>query len=159
MKSVKISNEIGQSLPGLQICSNFAQNIESEPLTGKSKRISSKGDFSVIRDPNIPLGLKNYGENVCFFNLVTQFLYSLPVFRDYINKLRPPLKGVAMEIKKRFSEIDTSCEPVRTSNYVRYLGLQHYEPRMQYGANECLPQLLVKNTPILMMSACLRLIN
>ena len=34
-------------------------------------------------------------------------LYSLPLFRYYINKLRPPFEGVAMKIKKPFSEIET----------------------------------------------------
>ena len=98
-KSVEISNELGQSLLGVQIYPNFGQNSESESFAGRSKRISSKVDFSIIRDPNIPLGLVNYGENVCFFNSVIQVLYSLSVFRDYINKLRPPVKGVAMKIK------------------------------------------------------------
>ena len=146
-KSVEISNELGQSLLGVQIYPNFGQNSESESFAGRSKRISSKVDFSIIRDPNIPLGLVNYGENVCFFNSVIQVLYSLSVFRDYINKLRPPAKGVAMKIKSLFSEIETSSEPVRTSNYVRYLGRQHYEPRRQYDAHECLLQLLVKISP------------
>ena len=52
-----------------------------------SKELVVKVDFNVIRDPNIPLGLKNYGENVCFFNSPVQALYSLPVFANYINKL------------------------------------------------------------------------
>ena len=51
-----------------------------------------------------------------------QVLYSLLVFRGYVNKLRPLVKGVAVKIRKLFSEIDTSSERVRTSNYVRYLG-------------------------------------
>ena len=38
------------------------------------------------------------------------------------------------EIKNLSSEVETSSETVRTSNYVRYLGLQHYEPGMQYDA-------------------------
>ena len=144
-KSVEISNELGQSLPGLQIYPNFAQNSECESLAGRSKRISSKVDFNVIRDPSTPLGVKNYGENVFF--CVIQVLYSLPVFTNYINKLQPPVKGVAMKIRKRFSEIETSSGPVRTSNYVRYLGIQHYEPGMQYDAHECLLQLLAKIYP------------
>ena len=86
-------------------------------------------------------------------------LYFLPLFRDYINKLRPPVKGVAIKIKKLFSAIETLREAVRTSDYVRYLGVQHYEPGMQYDAHECLLQLLVKIYPILIMTACLRLIN
>ena len=98
----------------------FAQNKFSESFSGRSKRISSKVDFNVIRDSNISVGLINNGENVCFFNPVMHVLYSLPLFRDYIDKLRPPVKGVAVKIKNLFSEIETSSEPVRTSNYVRY---------------------------------------
>ena len=56
-------------------------------------------------------------------------------------------KGVAMKVKKLFSEIETSSDPVRTSNYVRYVGLQHYEPGIQYDAHECLLQLLAKIYP------------
>ena len=52
-----------------------------------------------------------------------------------------------MKIKNLYSEIEASSEPVRTSNYVRYLGLQHYEPGMKYDAHECLLQLLAKIYP------------
>ena len=41
VKSVEVSNELGRSLPGLQIYPNFAQNHESASLTGRSKRIIS----------------------------------------------------------------------------------------------------------------------
>ena len=81
-KSVEISNELGQSLQGVQIYPNYGQNSESESLTGRFKRICSEVDFNIIRDRNIPLGLVNYGENVCFFNSVIQVLYSLSVSRD-----------------------------------------------------------------------------
>ena len=57
VKSIEISNELGQCLPGLQIYPNFAQNGESESL---EEDLNS--DSSVIRDPNIPLGLKNMGK-------------------------------------------------------------------------------------------------
>ena len=59
VKSVEFTYEPGQSLQGLQIYPNFGQNSESESLAERSKRISSKIDFNVIRDPNIPLGLIN----------------------------------------------------------------------------------------------------
>ena len=72
-ESVEISNELGQSLPGVQIYPNFAQNSESASLTGRSKRIRIKLGFNILkRDPNISLGLINYGEMVCFFNFVIQ---------------------------------------------------------------------------------------
>ena len=89
----------------------------------KLKNISGKVDSSVVRDSSIPLGPINYGENICFFNSVIRVLYCLPLFRNYMNKLRPPVKGVAMKIRKLFREIETSNEPVRRSNYVRYLSL------------------------------------
>ena len=53
-KSVEISNELGQSLLGVQIYPNFGQNSKSESFARRSKRISSKVDFNIIRDPNIP---------------------------------------------------------------------------------------------------------
>ena len=95
---MKISNELGQSLPGLQIYPSFAQNSESEYLAKRSKKISSKIDSSVIRDPNNPLGLINYGENL---QLCHTSLVFLPVFRGYINKLSAPVKGVS-ENQKTF---------------------------------------------------------
>ena len=49
-----------------------------------------------------------------------------------------------MKIRKLFRVIETSNEPVRTSNYMRSLSLQGYEPGMQYDAHECLLQLLAK---------------
>ena len=93
-----------------------------------------------------PLGLMNNGENVFFFNSVMQVLYSLPLFRDYINQLQPA-EGVAMQIKNVFREIETSKEPARTSHYVRYLSLLGCEPVVQYDAHECLLQLLTNIYP------------
>ena len=87
VENAEISNEPRQDLSELTIYPNFTQNSESESLAERSKMISRKVDFNVIRDASIALGLINYGENVCFFNSVIQVLYSVPVFRNYINKL------------------------------------------------------------------------
>ena len=54
-----------------------------------------------------------------------------------------------MKSRKLFSEIETSNEPVRTSNYVWYLGLHLDEPVMQHDAYECLLHLFAEFTPIL----------
>ena len=81
VKNFEISDEPGQNLSGWQIYPSTESPKES------SKRISEKVDFNVVKDPNIPLGLINYGENVCFFNSVIQVLYCLPLFRDCMNKL------------------------------------------------------------------------
>ena len=61
MKSDEINNKLGQNLSRLQIYLNFAQNSESESLAERSKRISRKVDFNIIRDPNILLILISYG--------------------------------------------------------------------------------------------------
>ena len=78
VRSVEISNELGQSLPGLQICPNFSQNKESESLAGRSNRISNKVVSNIIGDLIIPLGPINYGEIVCFFNsvIINRVLYT-----------------------------------------------------------------------------------
>ena len=89
----------------------------------------------------------NCGKNVCFFTSVIQVLYSLPLFRDCINKFLLPVKGVGMKIINLFGEIEISSEPVRLSKYLRYLGLEHYGPWIQYDAHECLLQFLAKNYP------------
>ena len=59
-------------------------------------------------------------EKIFFFNSIIQVLYCLPLFTDCMNKLGPPVKGVAMKTRKLLREIETSNKPVRTSNYVRY---------------------------------------
>ena len=58
-----------------------------------------------------------------------QVLYSLPLFRDYINQLQLA-QGVAMRIKNLFREIETSKEPVKASHYVRSSNLLGYESGM-----------------------------
>ena len=65
MKSDETRSELG-----LQIYINFALSNESEFLAERSKTISRKEDFNILRDPDVLLGLINYGENVCFFNSV-----------------------------------------------------------------------------------------
>ena len=136
------------------------QNIDCKSPGGRSKKIkgfrgtpkkcnfSSDIDFNVtyIRDPNIPLGLMNQGENVCFFNSVIQILYTLPAFREFIQQLSPT-NAVVSEIKNLFGEIESSNVPVRTSDYVQNLGLRDYSLGMQYDAHECLLQLLEKIDP------------
>ena len=68
---------------------------------------NGKVDFSVIRYETATLGLMNNGKNVCFFNSVMQFLYLLPLFRDYINQLQT-VEEVTMQIKNLFQETETS---------------------------------------------------
>ena len=63
VKSAEISYELDQNLSGLQIYPNVVKNSESVSLAAKrSSRISWKVDFSVLRYPNIPLGLITMGK-------------------------------------------------------------------------------------------------
>ena len=66
VKNVENSDELDQNLSEWQIYPSTESPRES------SKRISGKVDFNVVRDPNIPWSLINFGENVCFFNSVIQ---------------------------------------------------------------------------------------
>ena len=104
--------------------------------TPKKCNFSSDIDFNVtyIRDPNIPLGLMNERENVCFFNSVIQVLYSLPTFKEFIQQLSAT-NAVISEIKNLFQEIKSSNVPVRTSDYVHNLGLRDYSLGIQYDAH------------------------
>ena len=113
VKNFDISDELGQNLLGCQIY------LSTESPKESLQRINEKVDFNVVRDPIFALGLTNFGENVCFCNAAIQVLYSLPLCRDCLNKLGPPVKGVAMKIRKLFREIETSNQPVSTSNNVR----------------------------------------
>ena len=152
VKNLRLSIELGQNLSRWQIYSSTESSGE------RSKRISSNVYFNVVRDLNSPLGVINYGENICFFNPVIQVLYFLPVFRDYIKKFQSPAKGVSLKIRKLFMEIETLNDPLRTSNHVRYLNLQRCEPGIYYDAHESLPKLLAKAYPNI-NNACMLKIN
>ena len=69
VKSYEISNELGQNISGSQIYLNFAQNSESAFLAERSRRVSGKVDFNIIRDPNILLGLINHGKMFAYSTL------------------------------------------------------------------------------------------
>ena len=77
------------------------------------------------------------------FCSVMQVLYSLPLFRDYINQLQ----RAEGELCKLKILLETSKERVKTFHYVRYLNLIDYKSGMQYDAHECLLQLLLNFYP------------
>ena len=63
VKNVEISDKLGPNLSGWLIYLYIKSPGES------SRGINAKVDFNVLRDPNIPLGPINYGENVCFIQV------------------------------------------------------------------------------------------
>ena len=69
VKNAEISDELGENLSGWQI-------YPSTESPGESfERNNGKVDFNVVRDPNISLGLINYGENVCFYRSCIVYHY------------------------------------------------------------------------------------
>ena len=117
------------------------------PKEGKSFRVTPiKQRSSNVRDVNIPLGLLNTGDNVCFFNSVVQVLYAIPAFRNFVQELAPDNQAITA-IEDMFQEISNSNEPVRTSRYVQLLGLPNYIFGRQYDAHECLMKFLDKIYP------------
>ena len=122
------------------------------PKKVKGFRVSSKKvekandiDFTMISNVretiNRPLGLLNYGDNVCFFNSVIQVLHSIKPFREFVLKTQSD-GGAILAMKDLFREIDTSKEPIETSRYISRLPLVNYDFGRQYDAHECLIQLL-----------------
>ena len=84
IKNIENHNKLVQNIYGLQIYPNTAQKSKSESES-EIKQISRKVDFNIVKDPNIPIGLKNCNEKVCFFNSVIHILHSLLIFRNVIN--------------------------------------------------------------------------
>ena len=58
VKNIENHNKLVQNILILQIYPNTAQKSKSESPRERSKRISMKVDFNIIRDPSILLGLK-----------------------------------------------------------------------------------------------------
>jgi len=137
-------------------CKKNVSDVQSIDLNVNSNMINSE----------MPLGLLNLpGENVCFFNAVTQVLYSITAFRDYVLKYpllcdNPPVQSM----KNLFREMQTGNTAVRTRDYLynhniddidikkdkrdaNIFGLQGYEIGKQYDAHECLLKILDKIYP------------
>ena len=98
---------------------------------------------SIKKGRSSPLGLKNLGQNVCFFNSVPQVLYSNDNFRKFINQFEAdcPAK-VAM--KQLFTLMESSVTPIETYQYVHLMPLLNYNHarKEQYDAHECLLYIL-----------------
>ena len=63
------------------------QTTVTKPLDSPKNRDISEGssiDFTQLNDYTIPIGLRNPGVNVCFFNSIIQILCTLAEFRVYI---------------------------------------------------------------------------
>ena len=91
---------------------------------------------------NCPIGLTN-STNVCFFNSVSQVLFSLEGFKNHVNNFivqNLDEKSALDSIKSLFRKMEdkTSVNPVRTHEYVQSLQMPGYVENNQFDAQECM---------------------
>ena len=99
-------------------------------LTSSSEPVKLKNEY-----------LNGKFENLCFFNAVLQLLYSIPEFHLFLKdpSLYPSNINDEMirTLIQLFTEMDTH-NSVRTSSYIKNIGLNHYVFGSQYDAQDCL---------------------
>ena len=100
----------------------------------------------------LPLGLKNLGQNVCFFNSVIQALYSVDdlrklVFQFNVNKNDSPAK---FAMKELFTSMTLSDIPIETYHLIPSFNLLDYNHARfeQFDAQEFLIRVLDQILPI-----------
>lgn len=105
-------------------------------------------DANILRTSN-PLGLKNVGQNVYFFNSVIQVWYSVDSFCAHKCLLNSH-DQVVLIIKELFKQIECSNHPIETYQYFQSWELPNYDPisRQQLGAKECLMYILNQVYPL-----------
>ena len=88
--------------------------------------------------PNLIVGLKNSGQNVCFFNSVIQLLYSVKGFRELVCQIENCSSPV-LHLKQLFTAMKYSDTPLETYPFVASIELPNYDPtqRQQFDAQEC----------------------
>eukprot|EP00111_Clytia_hemisphaerica_P013015 TCONS_00038250-protein len=91
-----------------------------------------------------PLGLENFGQNVCFFNSVIQVLYSVKSFREFVYQFETNIGNSGkLAIKDLFSSITSSALPIIPSfdlgpSYNEY----NHSRFQQFDAHECVTYIL-----------------
>ena len=107
---------------------------------------TSNSSMDVVLHQQIPLGLRNNAENVCFGNVVIQALYALPEFRAKVENCVFTSSSCGKALQRLFNKISTSTrkvsDPVTTSTYFHQMGINGYEIGRQYDSHEFLTFLL-----------------
>ena len=104
---------------------------------GRSKNISGEFGESSLKRPidfgnphATPLGLRNEGENVCFFNSVIQMLHSIPTFRNEV-LFSESSDEVVSAVRNIFRDFSISETPLKSSQYLQQIRLRDYVFGMQ----------------------------
>ena len=117
----------------------------------KGIRRQEKLNTNIVSDNsgsrNIPVGLYNQS-NDCFFNSVTQVLYSLHSFRDHVQHFTTYISNevdAVMKMKTLFQDMNQSQEtnhPIRTHECVQSLQMNAYVENCQFDAQECMTHII-----------------
>ena len=125
------------------------QNTKSPRGRPKNKKCfrgtpnKAHNDIIIPFRENKPLGLKNRGQNVCFFNSVIQSLCTINSFREFVKALDTN-KASTLAIKNLFSRIESSESPIETYEFIKSIILPGYDytQREQFDAQECINHIL-----------------
>jgi len=99
-----------------------------------------------LQSRTAPLGLKNLGQNVCFFNSLVQALYSIKSLRERVCQFEinvsTPVKTMA--INELFTSMTSSAVPIETYQLLPFFGIGGYDHSRfeQFDAQECLLHIL-----------------
>merc|ERR1739838_578018 len=119
--------------------------VVTDQVPGPSNALHQVSTVTI--DRNFPVKLQNKRVNVCFFNSICQVLYSMPLFRTYLEQMN--LDQVRNDsrierLQKLFTKMK-DCDATRsvyTFDTVKKLKFRHYTPGQQYDAQEALSQIL-----------------
>ena len=116
---------------------------DSSSLTSTSVIINDNSNNSLLTE-KVPVGLRNSGENICFFNSVAQVLYSLLSFRGHI--FNTPLDHIVIiKLRQLFREMESSpAYDINTYLLVADLGIPDYnhQRKEQIDAREIFSYLI-----------------
>ncbi|XP_066926765.1 uncharacterized protein [Clytia hemisphaerica] len=106
---------------------------------GTPKKANGKENVAVKK----VIGLKNIGQNVCFFNSIVQSLYTIDSFCESVKSLDTDNPS-RLAIKELFSTIERSETPIETYQFIKSIELPGYDyiRREQFDAQESMMHIL-----------------
>uniref|UniRef100_A0A7M5XKR3 ubiquitinyl hydrolase 1 n=1 Tax=Clytia hemisphaerica TaxID=252671 RepID=A0A7M5XKR3_9CNID len=102
--------------------------------------------MNILQSRTAPLGLKNLGQNVCFFNSLVQALYSIKRLRERVRhfeiNVSTPVRTMA--INELFTSMTSSAVPIETYQLLPFFRIGGYDHSRfeQFDAQECLLHIL-----------------
>ena len=131
---------------------DFTSIVDNNKLPKQSNEVTSPATQSINLNTvistnnipvteNIPVPLKNIGENVCFFNSLAQVLYSSLSFRAHVFNTTLH-NDVIDKLRELFREMESTQHSVHTYPIVACLDIPEYEDKQQFDVRNLLSYLL-----------------